>query len=160
MNWKNGTAPFSRTFFVEPGYCLLCKYFINTLQVIILGTKGMKANSTKFTAIAEDCANTDARGFLSLPTDTGQLQKGHIEMQFWTIAWPDSAKLSLREKLTALTTAVLTWDVILEIHRMLNPGLRDYRSFSQVSNMRYRQVSKAQMANKDNWSHASFNSMP
>lgn len=58
--------------------------------------------------------------------------------------------MPLRGKLTELTAAVLTGDVILEIHRMFNPGLRDYSSFSQVPNMWYRQVSKAQMANKDN----------
>lgn len=153
---------------LSAGHFVLCqvivccnKYFINTFQVILLGTKGMEVNSTKYNCnYRKLCKSQIPGGLLSLPTDTGQLQKGDIWIQFRTIAWTDSAKLSPRGKLTGLTTAMLTWDVIPEIHRMFNPGLRDYSSFSQVSNMWHRQVSKAQMANKDNWSHASFNSMP
>lgn len=137
------------------------KYFIDRFQVIILGTTGMEVNSTKYNCnYRKLCKSQMPGGFLSLPTDTGQLQKGWHLNALLDNCTNRECQAVPRGKLTGHTTAMLTWDVILEIHRIFNPGLRDYSSFSQVSNMWYRQVSKAQMATKDNGSHASFNSMP
>jgi len=63
--------------------------------------------------------------FLSLPTHT-RLQLNAVLEDCMN---RQRAKLSLRGKFTKLTAATLAGDIILEIWKMLNLGLRDYSSF-------------------------------
>lgn len=82
---------------------------------------------------------TDVRIFLeSANTYKAASGRGHLNVVLDNCRNRQSAKLSLRGKFTKFTAAMLTWDVILEIWKMLNPGLRDCSSFSEVSNMKYK----------------------
>lgn len=80
MNWKKWDSTFQQSIFLLSQVIVCCnKYFINTFQVIILETEEMEVNSTKYNCnYRKLCKSQVPGGFLSLPTDTGQLQKGDI----------------------------------------------------------------------------------